>query len=390
MCVARQRSEVLLRGEGGRSDHTRSTATASIMTLNRIAFPARPKQLAQTSSMSSSYAYTLDAGGSANDSSALQNPSDDPEEEDHNFVCLTCLGECTCGGPPTVMTTTAPPFSVSGLTHGLAPTLPANSTSPSGASTALSRPPLKIKLTLRPPHPPSNNSSKHAALDTHHSYKHKYAKHSETTSASESAGGEVTDYSPFSTSGQHLLPGSLLNADGSIKKKRGRPTKAVIAAREAAAARAAASDFASPLLTAGALPDAVTRQTDNTRQQSRNVPPVRQTPQMKSMKANRVTTTSRVRPAGKSQAKKRQLAGAAAASRAASLVKRKQTQQVNKKKKLPVWLGDDGDESSELSELEDDAVTDSARSIQFPTFISAFSTSSSNSSSEDSSDDGQR
>ncbi|KLO17953.1 hypothetical protein SCHPADRAFT_936611 [Schizopora paradoxa] len=330
--------------------------------------------------MSSSYTHTLDANGGANDSSALQNPSDDPEE-DHNFVCLTCLGECTCGGSPTAMTTTAP-SSPPGLTHGTAPTHSFNTTNIShlgnGASNASSKPPLKIKLTLRPPRPPSDTS-----LDAAHPHKTKYAKHVEMMSASESGGGEVTDHSPFSTLGQPLLPGTQFNADGSIKKKRGRPTKAAIAAREAAAARAAG--FASPLSMSGALPDAVTRQTD-VRQQFRNVPPVRQASQMKATKANRVTATSRVRPAGKAQLKKRQLAGAAAASRAASIVKKKQRQQVNKKRSVPAWLGADGEESSELSELDDDIASDSARSLQFPTFISAFSTSSSNSSSEDTSD----
>ncbi|KAH8116411.1 hypothetical protein DFH11DRAFT_1208673 [Phellopilus nigrolimitatus] len=314
--------------------------------------------------MPHTYSYILDEGG-GNGASLQSMAANDPEEDDD--ICPVCESECTCANRPRNSPQSAAPLHSSEYASGYAPPAPAIARTADGYAPTQSsgHSSLKIKLTL-PPRPLASSaggSSKHVSGRASSSKK-KSKSVAETTFTGGSVGGDAPLIgSPFSDSSQHFASGgghgAQLNADGSIPKKRGRPTKAVVAAREAAK------------VTSGA------RVADCTNPSIVNVGVARHAKQSAVRKAAQPKSAN-------SKKKGKKLHGAAAASRAAAQQRRAQQQgQHLKKRKSTV---EDDDESSDLSDLNGDDDEDGLHSIELPTFMPAFS-SSSNSSSSDSDTD---
>ncbi|KAJ3576463.1 hypothetical protein NP233_g424 [Leucocoprinus birnbaumii] len=140
------------------------------------------------------------------------------QEEDEDDICPVCDGECTCDNKPR-----APPQPMSLNQYSLSYAGSSSSSTISSIPRSLpkpSPPPLKIKLTV-PPNLLGNK--KHTSGST------KSKNVQETTSAFAPAGETHSNTHPYSK-----------KTITSIPKRRGRPPKAVIAAREAAKAQAAA------------------------------------------------------------------------------------------------------------------------------------------------------
>ncbi|KAF5361730.1 hypothetical protein D9756_002577 [Leucocoprinus leucothites] len=140
------------------------------------------------------------------------------QDDDDDNICPVCDGECTCDNRPR-----APPQSMSSNQYSLSYAGSSSSSTISSIPHSPPKPspsPLKIKLTL----PPNLlGKQKHTAATSKSKNTH------ETTSAFVPAG--ETQSSTFSYS-KKTIP--------SLPKRRGRPPKAVIAAREAAKVQAAA------------------------------------------------------------------------------------------------------------------------------------------------------
>lgn len=303
--------------------------------------------------MSSTYAYTLDEGGGSVPSPQPMPPMDD----DDDYICLTCETECTCPnrlrGPAQVTSTPAAPSSMTGHAPPHPTTIAAPKPSEGDASPpASTHPSLKIKLTLRPP-----THSPHASAVNARPKKKKNSDGRLTTDS-------LASIDPSSsTSAQALAAGhgAPLNVDGILPKKRGRPTKALIAARDAAKgsspAEARHSGADTDLSVEGG---AISRQ-------------FKQVTSQKSGPSKGITTK-----------KGKKLHGAAAASKARADLRRAQ-QHKRKDKRVQKQTSVMDYESSELSELDDEE-GDEIDSLGLPTFISAFSSSSNSSSSESESD----
>lgn len=306
------------------------------------------KQQTQTSSIPPAYAYTLDE--SASSGTPMQSlQADDMEEDD---LCPVCESECTCVNRPRSINNALPLPSRPSL-DGSAMSLATQKALEGDvqSSSAAEPPSLKIKLTIRPTSLSHNLWSEESMVNggkaiTPRQHKRKSKSNAEATSAGANGANTKTPISsPFSAPGQPLAsgggPSARLNADGSVPKKRGRPSKAAIAAREAAAK-------GEPVVKCAKVATADTDQTIS------NVEVARLTPHMNVRRP--VTTKSGTRKAGK---------------RKTSTQRKPANQSSNAVE----------NDSSELSELDDENETmDDAQSIQFPTFVSAFSLSSNSSS----------
>lgn len=316
----------------------------------------------KTTTMSSTHAYTVndaEPGGVF-----LQNSSANDLEEDDD-ICPVCESECTCANrsrsAPSIPTLDyQTPYFANDVFSS--PSTPASSSkTPNGrhstsTSTAL---PLKIKLTInnnnsngKSPYSGDSRGPSGPSLPSKKKSKnHPNASHGR---GSGSTSVSVTSVSPGPVGGSSMR----LNADGSVPKKRGRPTKAVVAAREAA-----------KLATVARLRDVATDQSIN------NVGFTRHSKSLASRKATHVKTSPIY-----SQKKGKKLHGAAAASRARAL----QRKALEKQKKRRISKADN--DLSSLSELTDEEDSDVLDQYDLPTFVSAFSSSSDSSGSETESD----
>lgn len=179
--------------------------------------------------MSPSYAYTV--GSYANPLLA------DDEDSD---ICPVCDGECTCDNKPRDIS--FPPANGSSL--NIHNSIPTSSSSHSSAPVTTARPTLpslKIKLTV-----PQSMLGKRRVSPSNNK---KIKNVPETTSAGGNDGD--TKSSPFSAPGKPLVPqasSSYVLQDPPAPKRRGRPPKAVVAARALAAAKPAAGAHAAATL----------------------------------------------------------------------------------------------------------------------------------------------
>lgn len=308
--------------------------------------------------MSSTHTYTVDDVelGSA----SLQSSSvNDLEEEDD--ICPVCESECTCANrsrssPSNPTLDYQTPYTLNDVFS--APSTSASSSkTPNGrhSTPSSSAVPLKIKLTLNNSKPPSSGSSKDYSRHSFPSKKKtKSYSHPSHGGRNGSTSVSVTSVSPGPVGGSNMR----LNADGSVPKKRGRPTKAVVAAREAA-----------KLATVAKLQGVVTDQSIN------NVGFTRHSKSLASRKSTHVKTSPVF-----SQKKGKKLHGAAAASRAKAL----QRKALEKQKRRKGSKAEN--DLSSLSELTDEEDSDDLDRFGLPTFVSAFSSSSSSSDSETESD----
>lgn len=303
--------------------------------------------------MSPSYAYIVDEGGASSSSpmhAQMPLPSEEDLEDDH--ICPVCEGECTCAPAPLLTSPsgyTTPPVATR-VTESV-PSVPKH-------------PSLKIRLTL--PSSLSHNrtsSSKDADGKLASSSKKKSKSRGETTLGGGNIGGQEGIGSPFTAIGQPLIH---LNADGSFPKKRGRPTKAVVAARKAAQNQSTTSE---------ALGRGKGVFVENAGAAMRESP----------------HTSAYIRKPMAQLKKTKKLSGAAAASRATARSRRTTDGGVLAKahmgrKRASKSTIRQSESSSELSDID---VQDEGnpQSIRYPTFIPALSSSSNNTSASELSSD---
>ncbi|KAI5121506.1 hypothetical protein M0805_006543 [Coniferiporia weirii] len=319
--------------------------------------------------MSSTYAYILDEGGGSNSPSQSMLTNDMDDDDD---ICPVCESECTCANRSRNITQVASPPPSQDYQNGYAPLAAPKINDNYASAHSLGHPSLKIKLTLpSKAQPRAGSSTIGKSVNVRApTFKKKSKSVSETTFADGSVDGDDTSLTDgFFTLGQSSVSsgsaGGYLNADGSVPKKRGRPTKAVVAAREAAKVGTGARFTGAGI---GLSMD--------------NVGLVRHAKQMSSRKTS-------LPKSGGAKKKGKKLHGAAAASRAKAQLRRAQQQQQGlpqQQKKRRQTIVEDY-ESSELSELNDDEdERDGMHAFGLPTFISAFSSSSNGSSSDSDSD----
>lgn len=160
----------------------------------------------QTPAMSPSHPHTV--------SVAAVNPLLMYDDED-NDICPVCDGECTCDNRPRS-------FSTTNNRNGSLQSIASTSTyKPASPAPAPAVPSLKIKFTV----PPSMLGKRRASSFT----TKKYRSAEETTYA----GGNEKDSSLPPPGKSHILPPSSPSSqDLSVPKRRGRPPKAVLAARD--------------------------------------------------------------------------------------------------------------------------------------------------------------
>lgn len=155
------------------------------------------------------------------------------EDDEDNDICPVCDGECTCDIKPRALSATPPTI---GASHGPSASRSNHSSSSSPPPPKQARPSLKIKLTVpqsllgkRRAPPSSSNKSKSPA---------------ETIFASEFDGDYL--FSPENPLAAHQPPNTQ-SLPVIQPKRRGRPPKAVVAARALAARLAAGPHEASTL-----------------------------------------------------------------------------------------------------------------------------------------------
>lgn len=272
--------------------------------------------------------------------------SNEPEDDDDD-ICPVCESECTCANR--TRNVASPP--ANNYPTGYL----AQDVSKGGPS---ARPPsLKIKLTLSAR---SYTSPTTRASSNRSSFPNRKSKHViQAALAAGSASEGLPGTSQRSVHGETLTTGGARDIQDknhvSIPKKRGRPTKAAIAARE----------------TEKNAPEVKQAKEVTRRQSIGNVVVARQSKSSISRRAHQVNTSTK---------KGRKLHGAAAASRARAQQRKTQKKTEDRKGKRQATV--DEDESSELSELDDD----DDHPFGLPTFVPALS-SSSNCSSSDSDED---
>ncbi|EPQ56407.1 hypothetical protein GLOTRDRAFT_138143 [Gloeophyllum trabeum ATCC 11539] len=264
-----------------------------------------------TPAMSPTHPHTV--GVVAN---SLSSDADADQEDD--YVCPVCESECTCRNRQAVSADVPPPH--------------ATLSSPVPAHVAVPTPKIKIKLTV-PPSMRLSSSSSQLAFRKQSRPAHDGGRNTPTAA---SPYGQSSHLAGPSTGGVHL------GVDASAPKRRGRPPKHVVAAREAARAAMAAtqphaggSGFASSLVS----------------------------------KRSKATATGRKPALGGNKAlKARNTTGITARKTIPKTIKRKAAPR-------PAAVSDDEETDSDI------------QSAQFPTFMSASAVSSSpESSSEDDSD----
>ncbi|EJD07567.1 uncharacterized protein FOMMEDRAFT_150105 [Fomitiporia mediterranea MF3/22] len=304
--------------------------------------------------MPSAHAHTVGVGEKGGSQSSPMSPN---EPEDDDDICPVCESECTCANRSRNTSSLQTNSYSSGY---ISQDVPRKISAPTSTTSGLAS--LKIKLTLppRPPHQPHTSTSAKPFASRSHSSKKK-AKDPVETLSSKIASENASTSSPIAervvSGGAHELQH---NATGSIPKKRGRPRKAVVAAREAAKN---ASEAKHPVVVTG--------------QSNGNVVVARQLQASLSRRSSQIASSSTTKEKGK------KLHGAAAASRAKAQQRKAQQKTKRCKSNRQAVIED---ESSELSELDDDDEMADLHSFGLPTFVPAFSSSSNSSSSDSGSD----
>ncbi|KAL5536910.1 hypothetical protein ACEPAF_733 [Sanghuangporus sanghuang] len=298
--------------------------------------------------MPSTHTYTLGEreGNSTHPASMSSN-----EPEDDDDICPVCESECTCANRSRNVTS----LPVNNCPTGYLLQDVSKGSSGNGPS---ARPPsLKIRLTL-PARSSSSAGIKASNGRSPFSKRKSKSAAAQATLAGESTGEDLSGSSQRSIHGETLTTGAArdiqVKNDVSIPKKRGRPTKAVISARGAAKNTSE-----------------VKQAEEVTRQSIDNVVVARQSKRSVSRRAHQLNSNARK--------KGKRLHGAAAASQARAQQRRAREKTKDRKGKRQATI--DEDESSELSEPDDDD-----HPFGLPTFVPALS-SSSNSSSSDSGED---
>ncbi|EJF64175.1 hypothetical protein BD309DRAFT_948016 [Dichomitus squalens] len=142
---------------------------------------------------------------------AHHSPFQEDDDDDLDDICPVCESECTCHKKPSVPSTSSAPTPSASSSHSSAP-------STSHQTTAAGKRPLKIKLTL----PPNLKSRKPPETQPH-------------SSSSAHLGSAVPDAGPSSRPPVH--------AAAPAPKRRGRPPKALAAAKYNARKRTVADDM---------------------------------------------------------------------------------------------------------------------------------------------------
>ncbi|KAF8074825.1 hypothetical protein FPV67DRAFT_600235 [Lyophyllum atratum] len=253
-------------------------------------------------------------------------PGDDDEDND---ICPVCDGECTCDNRPQVLPLASLSMSQLSAFHAAAPSRSHLPPTPPLPTTKPLLPSLKIKLTV-----PQSMLGKRRAPPA--SVPKNFKNPPETTSVAENDGYTVSPpYAPQPSTSQSIPP--------IPPKRRGRPTKAVVAARQLAA-RSLADPHEAPTL------------------QSHHP--------SQSLKSKQKKLSARL----------------PAPLKARPIVKKSAAAAAKRRRVVSSESSDlsDVDHPYAFGEEEDD---DDAQSVQFPTFVSASALSSrASSSSADSSD----
>lgn len=284
--------------------------------------------------MPTSHTYTV---------GAVPTPLSADDEEEDSDICPVCEGECICHHNSRAL---APPPFLDGHAQSAVSTMASSSTTPVPPSKPI-LPSLKIRLTV----PQSMLGKKRAPTS-----QFKKPKNLGGTTFAIVNDDEYVS-SPFSAPGKALLSQSMastsrIHADVQVPKRRGRPPKAVVAARELAA-KAAETQVASS---------------------SKNISPLQ--PKSRLLQRKPTIPKNKMRPTVPKLQAKFKARGTTVKSSGAS----------SKRRRV-----ESSESSSELSDIDQSyGYDDDGQSVQFPTFMSAsaLSSLSSGSSSDSSSSSG--